>query len=456
MMLLPYIDTNTITALDILRDLDITTDQHDIIDTIIKNSDDCDAYKQISSASVNHVVAIFDKFTMCHITRKILNTHIVPPTKATVSTIHHTFTDGELIELYARTDAYNLVYNYNNTFCATWIVSKAVRNGLCIQNMTISSPTMNATDVDIDACNANLTKLTITHRDWGGFSGPIGFMVWTYAILPYLTTITDSALRNCIAIESLDATDNPNITTCVPFAATLHTLVATYTCGIGDAGLSSCTHIKILNADDNPKITTCDPFANSLRELIAEYRCGISDVGLSSCTQLNVLCAFGNVAITTCAPFAKLLRKLRIGGECGIRDEGVSQCTAIEELNVSFGYHITTCTPFAKSLTILHANGEKCTMDDIGISMCTSITTLSAYNNPRITTCAPFAKTLTTLDASYTCGISDAGLISCHNLKKLNVFQNQKITTCAPFTKSLEYIMIKYQGYSKYNGFMYI
>jgi len=108
----------------------------------------------------------------------------------------------------------------------------------------------------------------------------------------------------------LDASSNPKITTCNPFANSLEVLYAKYSCGIGDDGLKICLKLKYLNAASNPKITTCSPFARTLLHLYAcnnlnhstDVECGITDDGIKTCTKLIELNSYCNDRITLKLP----------------------------------------------------------------------------------------------------------------------------------------------------------
>jgi len=115
----------------------------------------------------------------------------------------------------------------------------------------------------------------------------------------------DIALSLCMHIRVLDASNNPIITTCKPFAASLRILYATKKCRICDAGLVLCKRIKLLDTSDNPRITTCDPFATSLVKLLAGGKCGVGDKGLHLCDRLKFLHAPCNQKITMYKSFKK-------------------------------------------------------------------------------------------------------------------------------------------------------
>ena len=123
--------------------------------------------------------------------------------------------------------------------------------------------------------------------------------------------IDDKGLSHCASIIRLSAASNPKITTCDPFAGTLRELNAANMmghdrygnsriydiCGIGDAGLKMCNNIRDLCVYNNPKITTCVPFARTLHVLQASADCGISNDGLQSCYSLKYVITNGNPKI---------------------------------------------------------------------------------------------------------------------------------------------------------------
>ena len=119
-----------------------------------------------------------------------------------------------------------------------------------------------------------------------------------YSIVRKSIANRDITLSLCNNIRVLNASNNPIITTCKPFAVSLRILYADTKCGICDAGLMLCKRIKLLDASDNPRITTCDPFATSLVKLFARDRCRINDECIYLCVRLKFLCAANNPRIT--------------------------------------------------------------------------------------------------------------------------------------------------------------
>jgi len=106
-------------------------------------------------------------------------------------------------------------------------------------------------------------------------------------------------------ITKLNINNNIKVTTCAPFARTLHTLSAKGKCALTNDGLKLCTNITSLNINNNVKITTCEPFASTLRILFANV-CKLSDSGLSSCIILKELWVDSNENITTCETICKI------------------------------------------------------------------------------------------------------------------------------------------------------
>jgi hypothetical protein len=257
---------------------------------------------------------------------------------------------------------------------------------------------------------------------------------WGYNTTDNDCGINDKGLNNCIALQKLNASNNPKITTCYPFAKTLIELDVGYECGINDKGLNNCIALQKLDAYYNRKITTCQPFAKTLIELIAQYS-NIDDEGLKDCVNLQKLHAFSSFKITTCQPFAKSLIDLDAGA-CGITNEGIKDCVNLQILHAGQNSKITTCYPFAKTLIKLNASYNH-GMTDEGIKDCVNLQILDADNNQKITTCKPFAKTLIALDARRKCGIDDEGIKDCSHLRRLNADYNPKITTCKPFANTL-------------------
>jgi len=344
---------------------------------------------------LSHTLAICDKLALRNIINKILTLDgtSIPYTSLI---INHSLSNYTLIELYAKTCTYNLLYGYihyykkNSINHNHEIFRNATRNGLRVTNLSV-----------------------------------------------YDEFTNDYHIRCCTFLTTLKFYDiHCKITSCEPFAKTLKVLHVMELRNFGDKQLEMCTSIVELDANNNRKITTCAPFANSLEVLDAAYSCGIGNDGLASC-HFKKLTASNNRKITTCEPFAKTLKILHAGNECGIADIGIASCNNIVELNASNNSKITTCVPFAKTLKMLYA-GNECGIADIGIASCNNIKVLSASNNSKITTCAPFAKSLRRLYALGLCGITDNGIASCHYLEYLYASCNPTITTCAPFAKSLK------------------
>jgi len=271
--------------------------------------------------------------------------------------------------------------------------------------------------------------------------------------------IGDAELQCCTKIKKLYAINNPYVTSCNPFCKTLKVLHVThdwdkhdrdkYVCSkMGDIGLQLCIHIKELNASANKLITTCVPFAHTLRTLIADKESGICDDGLKMCNRLRKVNFSNNEYVTTCAPFAKSLEVLIITGSRGkIRDDGVASCSKIKHLNVSDNPHIHTCNPFAKTLKILSVSSSTKKLvnhtcgfgndgfGNDGLKLCTNIKHLSIYGNKRITSCEPFAGSLETLIAHASL-ITDEGIFRCTKLKRLSI-TDTRITTIMPFKNTL-------------------
>jgi len=386
-----------------------------------------------------HILAICDKLALSDIINGILDD--ISPIPYTSLIINHTLSNNAMIKLYAKTSAYNLLYEcihyfpYYGTRDNTLehdMFRDATLNGLRVTNISVHDKFIN--DNHIQYCTS-LTTLQIHDS---------GCKITTYTpfakslkVLHVRNKFGDEKLEMCTSIVELYASDNDKITTCAPFAKSLEVLNASGCCGIGNSGLVSCNSIKKLIASYNTNITTCEPFAKTLKVLHANgSNCKITDVGIASCQHIEKLHAFCNSKITTCAPFAKSLTHLVAVNSCGITDIGISMCQHIEKLHASNNSKITTCAPFAESLTYLDAENN-CGITNIGISTCQYIEELHASNNSKITTCAPFAKSLKRLIAMGMCGINNAGIASCYSLEYLDVSHNLIITTCTPFAKSL-------------------
>ena len=75
--------------------------------------------------------------------------------------------------------------------------------------------------------------------------------------------------------------------------------------------MQTCVSLEELNADNNPNITSCEPFAQSLRKLSAQGLCGISDNGLSTCNRITDLNIWDNRRITIRGPYITSLVRLK-------------------------------------------------------------------------------------------------------------------------------------------------
>jgi len=366
-----------------LHDLGITS-YHTDINKIIKNLSQI--YSVIHKPYFRYILTIFDKLMMRNIITNVLNSHTTPPQTSNnnIRIMNHSLSTMGLIKLYARTNAYDLIYycgdliatieqinrdkvieeRCGNELVQFQLVNRAIRNGLRIDDMIIN----NITDYDMTLFTS-LKKLEIggdmsmmTCDPFAKSLRELKFSGYGYNI------ICDDGLRNCVAIEVLDLTYNICITTCAPFAASLRKLVARGSeCMMCDAGLRSCVHIVELDASSNTHITTCAPFATSLRKLVVHgANGGIRDAGLCLCTRIVELDACANPHITTCAPFATSLKICDASWSyCGISDNSLFGCTSIEKLNASNNNKITTCVPFAKSLKILYAAGYGICDEDV-------------------------------------------------------------------------------------------
>ena len=363
-----------------IRNLDAI--KHIEISNTVDNHDQC-----MVTSTLCHILTICDKLVRHDIIDEILTRHVIlqPPTSLI---IHHSLSNDAIIKLYAKTNAYNLLYCRIRYTCTLFydrcdvasmydMFRDATRNGLRVASIDV-----------------------------------------------YNKFIDDNHIKYCTSLVELNIICG-KITTCAPFAKSLKVLRVAFNNYIGNNSLVTCHSIKELYACCNREITTCAPFANSLEVLYATSDCGIGDDGLVSCRSIKTLYADNNRIITTCAPFANSLEILRATNDSGIGDDGLASCYSIKTLFAHSNIKITTCNPFAKTLTILDAS-LKCGIADVGIASCHTIKQLNAAGNPMITTCTPFAKSLTHLYTARS-GIRTEGILSCKSLIALFTENDGKI-----------------------------
>jgi len=350
----------------------------------------------ISASDFCNILTICDKLALHDIINKIFTHHKISIVPYASLIIYHALSDDALIELYAKTGAYNLLTAYKLLHgCIHYDTSKhrysfehyhrifrdATRNGLRVINISARDEFIN--DDHIQYCTF-LTTLTIHDTDCKITTcAPFAKSLKVLSAINY-SHFGDEILRSCTSIVELYAKDNHRITTCAPFANSLEILDASSYCGIGDDGLTSCRFIKNLIASNNIKITTCNPFANSLKILKASGNCGIADISIVSCHNIKELYVYANRKITTCAPFAKSLKLLSAPYNHGICDNSISSCYSLECLIATNNPMITTCAPFAKSLKRLFASGDRCGITTKEVLLCKFLIQLYANGNDKI------------------------------------------------------------------------
>ena len=343
----------------------------------------------IPTNTLCHILTICDKLARHDIIDEILAQHVILQPHTSLI-IHHTLSNDAIIKLYAKTNAYNLLYGRIHhkymPYCAPYIVPPihnmfrdATLNGLRVTSINVYDIFMN--DNHIKYCTS-LTELNIYYETYNITTCARFAHSLKVLRVAYNSGIGNNSLVSCHSIKELCACSNYKITTCAPFANSLEVLDASDDCGIGDGGLALCHFIKQLNANNNCKITTCAPFANSIESLNASGDCGIGDYGLALCHSIKALVTHHNITITTCVPFAKTLTNLSAGFHCGIADVGIASCHAIKYLNAMYNPMITTCAPFAKSLTHLYTDGSGICTE--GILLCKSLITLSTRDDGKI------------------------------------------------------------------------
>jgi len=290
---------------------------------------------------------------------EILARRVILPNSHASLIINHSLSNNALIELYAKTNAYNLLYSHIHHDVPRITpnhdtIRDATLNGLRIASMNIYNGSMN--DHNIKNCTS-LTELNIYH-DGCDITTCAPFAKSLRVLYPSCK-MRNEGMRLCTSIVKLIACNNSIITTCKPFANSLEELDASRKCGIGDKGLASCHFIKKLSAWDNIKITTCKPFAKTLTNLNAGFNCGITDVGIASCNFIAEFSAVNNPKITTCVPFAKSLKRLTAGMSCGINNNSIASCHSLEYLHALYNPRITTRIRFTNSIKYLYVSYDE-------------------------------------------------------------------------------------------------
>ena len=101
-------------------------------------------------------------------------------------------------------------------------------------------------------------ELLLKFNELERFSGaliPMGARAWNLLLWWQGQVKFDAGLVHATRIVELDASINKQITTTVPFAANLRSLVADGDSALDDAGLAAAAHIVFIRADGNAKIT---------------------------------------------------------------------------------------------------------------------------------------------------------------------------------------------------------
>jgi len=443
-----YDDDDTAISSDIFADLDIVspipiTDITTIIEnighTIVTNTDHHVTAIANKYADIGHIISIFDRLMMPNVINDLIYSRCTPSTSTKLQIINHTLSNDNIIGAYAA--SYHVVFNNIIHHIIHWL-SAAIAKGMHIKKMIFDKYELSYDDAKPYATIKNIEiREYNTNMQYSLCS--IAKNLCTLIASHRTCTITNELLYLCTAIKDLDISNNPNVTTCAPFAKSLRKLKAFNSSRLNDIGLEQCTVIEELNIAMT-NVSTCAPFAKTLKILHANHlMCKLGDNGLKSCTAIEELYADHNMHITSCAPFALTLRVLSaIGDTCGISDNGLRTCHKICILNASHNTLITTCISFSRTLHTLSA--IKCKISDRGLRACFILRELVADDNYRITTCCPFSHSLQTLSACGSCGISDKGLIKCKHIKYLDADSNTKITTCEPFAKSLTTLFASY------------
>jgi len=415
-----------ICSADVLDDIDVLIYDMDRSTIDITCTDklaakhDAQFRNMITSIDPRDALSLFDKLMARQMVDRIIKLHCSSRINYGHAIVNHALPNDDIITAYSQ--SYRVIYN--NTISPTTCLNMSVCNAIALDHVYNRKPQLSTKSV--------ATSLLIPAISNGMHVTKI-----------YGPLANDNIMQFCTSLTELDATENKQITTCVPFAKSLKYLTVGYHSKITDDGLHGCTSLSTLNIHNNNTITTCEPFARSIRKLSATgYYSSINDDKLKICTLLEELNASDNVNITTCKPFAKSLRTLYARDQCHINNDGLSGCTSLTALYIDSNSRINILTPFASTLRILSACERLCKISDASLSICTSIGELHANNNSLITTCAPFAKTLTILSANNQCGISDYGLRLCQSITDISIVRNEKVTTCKPFARSLQKLSI--------------
>jgi len=371
-----------ICSADVLDDIDVLIYDMDRSTIDITCTDklaakhDAQFRNMITSIDPRDALSLFDKLMARQMVDRIIKLHCSSRINYGHAIVNHALPNDDIITAYSQ--SYRVIYN--NTISPTTCLNMSVCNAIALDHVYNRKPQLSTKSV--------ATSLLIPAISNGMHVTKI-----------YGPLANDNIMQFCTSLTELDATENKQITTCVPFAKSLKYLTVGYHSKITDDGLHGCTSLSTLNIHNNNTITTCEPFAKSLRTLYARDQCHINNDGLSGCTSLTALYIDSNS-------------------------------------------RINILTPFASTLRILSACERLCKISDASLSICTSIGELHANNNSLITTCAPFAKTLTILSANNQCGISDYGLRLCQSITDISIVRNEKVTTCKPFARSLQKLSI--------------
>jgi len=345
----PVTDTNTNIDTNIDDITSLITNTHDMRDTLIR-------------IGINNAITICDELCIPSVIRAILSTKIPNTimsndiiNHAMTITISSSYTRGYKLVLNDTHSILNANYTIlhnallNNIYATRFsfqIVDRDRKHvSLCKRNTMIQNA---MTDISIiSLCNAYRDIYCETAKDDGEcIIADLDDLNYD-PVIPY-----ESELKLFTNLKKLYAKNNVNLpnyaSPCLNSLEEVH-IPCNYfyidhqltRCNNRDVALSLCTYIRVLDASNNPIITTCQPFAASLRILYASRRCRICDAGLALCKNIKLLDAYGNPRITTCDPFAKSLVKLLAGGQCGVGDKGMHLCDRLKNLNASGNTKIT-------------------------------------------------------------------------------------------------------------------
>lgn len=237
--------------------------------------------------------------------------------------------------------------------------------------------------------------------------------------------LTNESLRDVPKLVKLNIARNEKITSILHCAETLEHLIANDS-NLTNEGLRHAKSLRILNVSDAEYITEfSDSVKRTLEELNLEglYTCVTSDA-LTDMDNLKKLNLSSNVCVNNLRSLTGL-EELNVSFSSVMRDRGLRNLHCLRHLNAESNSYITTVEPFAKTLKYLNASGSG--IENEGLQHAQYIETLIAYNTPNITAIESFAKTLLVLHAQHPSGLTNEALKHAINLVSVSYAGNQRI-----------------------------